>query len=510
MARARIGCIQDSFLRALRQGHGPVRNAAAKALRRSVDSRHAAGPGRLAAPLKHRLVTSGAPEVSPCTVSEELETTWRLIREELRAGVPEVAFETWLAPVRLVSRDQGTLVVSAPAEARSWVEQRYLGAISEAALKTLGSPLAVEVVGEEEAVATGESGAPPAREGVAALNPRYTFDGFVISASNRLAHASALAVAEQPAQAYNPLFLHGPPGLGKTHLLHAIGHYIQAYALDLRVAYTTVETFTGEFVAATRGGNFDRFRERFRAVDVLLVDDVQFLARRTGTMEAFFHTFNALYESGGQLVLTSDRPPVELGGLEDRLLERFRWGLVAAVEVPDLGARTTILRKRVCVDGIEGVDDETLVTVAGLAPESVRSLEGALIRLVAYASLTGESMTPELARMVLGSLAAHARSPLRSPTVAEVKQATAEALDITAEAIDAPGRRAQPTFARQIAMYLARELTGESLPAIGSDFGGRRHATVLHACRKIEREIGEHAEARELVDSLKARLGGWR
>ncbi len=444
-------------------------------------------------------------------MSEELETTWRLIREELRAGVPEVAFETWLAPVRLVSHGEEKLVVSAPTGARSWVERRYLGAISEATLKTLGSPLTVEVVGEEEAVATRESGAPPAREGVAALNPRYTFDGFVISASNRLAHASALAVAEQPAQAYNPLFLHGPPGLGKTHLLHAIGHYIQAYALDLRVAYTTVETFTGEFVAATRGGNFDKFRERFRAVDILLVDDVQFLARRTGTMEAFFHTFNALYESGGQLVLTSDRPPVELGGLEDRLLERFRWGLVAAVEVPDLGARTTILRKRVCVDGIEGIDDETLVAVARLAPESVRSLEGALIRLVAYASLIGESATPELARTVLGGLAAHARSPLRrSPTVAEVKQATAEALDITAEAIDAPGRRAQPTFARQIAMYLARELTGESLPAIGSDFGGRRHATVLHACRKIEREIGERAEARDLVDSLKARLGGER
>jgi chromosomal replication initiator protein len=437
---------------------------------------------------------------------QEPETVWRLIREELRTSIPEVAFDTWLAPLELVSHDHGTLVLRAPAEARSWLEERYLGAISQAACNAVGSPMAIEVIGEGETVATREPAGPPVREGVAALNPRYTFDGFVISAANRLAHASALAVAEQPAQAYNPLFLHGPPGLGKTHLLHAIGHYIQAYAVDLRVAYTTVEAFTGEFVAAARGGDFDRFRERFRAVDVLLVDDVQFLARRAGTMEAFFHTFNALQESGGQLVLTSDRPPGELGGLEARLLERFRWGLVAAVEVPDLVARTTILRKRVRDDGIEGIDDPTLLAVARLAPESVRSLEGALIRLVAYTSLTAEPATPELARRVLGGLAAHARSPLRQPTIDEVKQATAEALDIAPEALEAPGRRPAATFARQVAMYLARELTDESLMTIGAGFGGRRHTTVVSACRKIEREIAGRGRARELVDSLKARL----
>ncbi|CAA9504686.1 MAG: Chromosomal replication initiator protein DnaA [uncultured Solirubrobacterales bacterium] len=397
-------------------------------------------------------------------------------------------------------------MLSAPTAARSWIEERYLGAISQAARRALGAPIEVEVVGEGEAVFESDPSGRPGREEVAALNPRYTFDGFVISTANRLAHASALAVAEQPAQAYNPLFLHGPPGLGKTHLLHAIGHYIQGYAVDLRVAYTTVEAFTGEFVAATRGGDFDRFRERFRAVDVLLVDDVQFLARRTGTMEAFFHTFNALHESGGQVVLTSDRPPGDLGGLEARLLERFRWGLVAAVEVPDLVARTTILRKRVRDDGIEGIDDATLRAVAQLAPESVRSLEGALIRLVAYTSLTAERATPELARRILGGLAAHARSPLRPPTIEEVKQATAEALDVDPQALEAPGRRPAATFARQVAMYLARELTEESLMTIGAGFGGRRHTTVVSACHKIEREIAERDRARELVDSLKARL----
>ena len=451
-------------------------------------------------------MTSLARGSPPALLSQPLETAWVLIQEELRASIPEVAFDTWLAALDIVSQEHGTLVLSVPAEAKSWVEERYLGAISRAARNALGSPADVEVVARGEVVAAREPACPPPREQVAALDPRYTFDGFVISTANRLAHASALAVAEQPAQAYNPLFLHGPPGLGKTHLLHAIGHYIQAYAVDLRVAYTTVETFTGEFVAATRGGDFDRFRERFRTVDVLLVDDVQFLARRAGTMEAFFHTFNALHEAGGQLVLTSDRPPGELGGLEARLLERFRWGLVAAVEVPDLVARTTILRKRVRDDGIEGIDDATLRAVAQLAPESVRSLEGALIRLVAFTSLTGERATPELARRVLGGLASHARSPLRPPTIDEVKQATADALDVTPEALDAPGRRPAATFARQVAMYLARELTEESLMTIGADFGGRRHTTVVSACRKIEREIAERDRARELVDSLKARL----
>ena len=441
---------------------------------------------------------------------EELETTWRLIRDELRGGVSEVAFETWLAPVSLVARGEEQLVVSAPAPNRSWVEDRYLGAIERAARRVLGTAVEVEVVSEGTQVSAERPPEPASRNAVALLNPRYTFDGFVISAGNRLAHASALAVAEQPAQAYNPLFLHGPPGLGKTHLLQAIGHYVQAYALDLRVAYTTVETFTGEFVAATRGGDFDRFRSRFREVDVLLVDDVQFLARRAGTMEAFFHTFNALYEGGGQVVLTSDRPPSELGDLEDRLLERFKCGLIAVVEPPDLEARATILRKCARADGIDSIDNATLVEVARIAPESVRSLEGALIRLVAFTSLTGEKATPELARKVLGGLAAHARGGSRPPTVAEVKAATADALAITVEAIDAPGRRARATFARQVGMYLARELTGESLPAIGADFGGRRHTTVAHACRKIEREIAERPQARELVNNLKTRLGDGR
>ena len=445
----------------------------------------------------------------PLSVSEELDLLWPRVRDELRASSSVAAFETWLSPLAPLAWRDDRLILSAPSQARSWLEERYLGLISTAAGRALGAAVTIELVdeGEESVADTGHGAdAPDTRSPTGRLNPRYTFDGFVISAGNRLAHASALAVAEQPAQVYTPLFLHGPPGLGKTHLLHAIGHYVQAHALELRVEYTTVETFTGEFVAATRHGDFSRFHARFRDVDVLLVDDVQFLARRTGTMEAFFHIFNALYEAGGQLVLTSDRPPGELGGLEERLRERFKCGLVALLEHPDLTARTTILRKRVCLDGVDGIHDDVLVEVARMVPESVRSLEGALIRLVAHTSLTGDEPTPELARRVLGGFpGAASRRPVR---VEDVKGAAAEAFDLTPEALAASDRRAHVAFARQGAMYLARELTGESLPAIGAAFGGRRHPTVAHACRRVEQAAVEHPEARDVVDGLRARLTG--
>ncbi len=445
-------------------------------------------------------------------MSEELDRVWRRMREELRASSSETTYDTWLAPLAPLAQRDERLILTAPAQVRRWLEERYLGLISTAAHRAVGAPVTVELVDEgkgpvdaaEHGAETPDGAAPAGR-----LNPRYTFDGFVISAGNRLAHASALAVAEQPAQAYNPLFLHGPPGLGKTHLLHAIGHYVRAYAVELRVAYTTVETFTSEFVAAARQGDFARFHARFRDIDVLLVDDVEFLAHRAGTMEAFFHTFNALYEAGGQLVLTSDRPPRDLGGLEERLRERFKCGLVAAVEAPDLTARATILRKRVRLDEVGGLSDEVLGEVARMVPESVRSLEGALIRLVAYTSLTGEPPTRELARRVLGGLdTATDPRARRPPSIEEVKDATAEAFDLTAELLEAKDRRARVAFARQVAMYLARELTGQSLPAIGAAFGGRRHPTVAHACRRIDEAVIERPEARDAVDNLKAKLTG--
>jgi chromosomal replication initiator protein len=507
-----VPALRQRFSRALRRGRPRRDEGPQKRRSAAVDSRTPRGRGGSAAPLQARRrvrIAGGKSLPTP----EELEATWREIQAALRRDVSEVAFEAWLEPLSLTERAEGKLVLSAPEATRSWVAERYAGAIARAAGRSLGERCQVEIVAEGSggpAEERGEGRSSTGARGRSELNPRYTFDGFVISAGNRLAHASALAVAEQPAQAYNPLFLHGPPGLGKTHLLHAIGHYVRAYASELRVAYTTVVAFTSEFVAATRRGDFARFDARFRDVDVLLVDDVQFLARRAGTMEAFFHTFNALYESGRQIVLTSDRPPVELGGLEERLRERFKCGLVALVEPPDLGARATILRKRAHLDGITGIDEATIEEVARLAPESVRSLEGALIRLVAYTSLTGEAPTPQLARMVLGGLVAAAEASSRAPTIEAVKDATAEAFNLNPDTLDAADRRARPAFARQIAMYLARELTGESLPSIGAAFGGRRHATVSHACSKIEREISSSGEARAAVDNLKTRLASPR
>ncbi|MBW3593596.1 MAG: chromosomal replication initiator protein DnaA, partial [Actinobacteria bacterium] len=361
--------------------------------------------------------------------------------------------------------------------------------------------------GEPQAIGA-DGGAPQSGGGPAAvgLNPKYTFEQFVIGSGNRLAHAAALAAAELPGQAYNPLFVHGPPGTGKTHLLHAIGNYVQLFGGGLSVRYATVETFTSEFVDAVRAREVKPFRDRFRGADVLLVDDVQLLDGKARTMEELFHTFNALYESGRQIVLTSDRDPAELGALEARLQERFRSGLVAELEPPELDVRLAILRKRARLDSVTDVGDDTLLEIARRASSSVRALEGALIRVVAYASLTGEQPTPEVARRVLARFGP--QSSAEPASVDRIQEVTADVFGVSREALLAADRRPRVAFARQVAMYLARELTGESLPSIGREFGGRNHTTVLHACRRVERALrDQETTARDAVDNLRGRLG---
>ena len=338
------------------------------------------------------------------------------------------------------------------------------------------------------------------------LNPKYTFEQFVIGDGNRLAHAAALAVAELPAQAWNPLFIHGPPGLGKTHLLHAIGNYVRRYGEGMRVRYATVEDFTAEFVQAVRGRNTDAFRERFRDVDVLLLDDVQFLADKVRTKEELFHTFNTLYESGRQLVITSDRSPTDLEAFEARLKERFECGLVAELEAPDSGVRHAILRKRVLQDGLEEIPDETLEVVARVVGASVRVLEGALIRVVAYASLKKREPTPELAMEVLGRL--YSRGGKQDCSVERIQEATAAEFGIAREALLARDRTPRVAFARQVAMYLARELTDQGLPALGREFGGRNHSTVLHAWKRVSQLVDNPGEKRETVEIIRRRLEG--
>ena len=439
----------------------------------------------------------------------ELHTIWDAVQRELQSEVTEVTFHIWLQPLEPAALLGGTLFVRAPEHIRTWVEERFRPLIAAAA-KQAGSALrGVEVVDADwDAPATSTSPASTGEQQQVStgLNPRYTFDQFVICDGNRLAHAAALAVAEMPAQAYNPLFVHGKPGLGKTHLLHAIGNYVQAYGDDLAVRYATVEEFTDAFVKAMRAKDNSAFRERFRSADVLLIDDIQFLAEKMRTEEEFFHTFNSLYESGAQLVIASDRKPRELGVLETRLQERFEHGLVAELEPPDFEARLAILRKRARIDSLAGVADDTLAEVARYVNASVRSLEGALIRVVAYASLRGESVTPRLAQQVLERL--YPGSAAKDEcTIEQIQDAAADIFDISRAQLLARDRTPHLAFARQIAMYVARELTDETLPAIGRGFGGRNHTTVLHAHRRVAADMSRDPRTFEAVGALRARVG---
>ena len=431
---------------------------------------------------------------------DDLDHIWRPIRTVLRDEVPDLVFHLWLAPLAPLAWQDDLLYVGAPDHIRTWVEERYAHVISRAARSVLGRG-GVLIVPEswtptETAAASGEG----PEDG---LNPKYTFDQFVIGPGNRLAHAAALAVAELPSHAYNPLFIHGPPGLGKTHLLQAIGHYLRAHGDGVTVRYTPVDVFTRLFVRAARERDVEGFKARFRGVDVLLVDDVQFMATKAMTKEEFFHTFNALFEGGSQLVITNDRSPEEMGDFEVRLVERFASGLVAELDPPEFDTRLAILRKRADLDGLGTIEDDTLREVARLAPPSVRALEGALIRVVAHCSLAGRHPSREVARELLGAPEAGDVEPC---TVERIQAVTADAYGLAPEALLRRDRRANPARARQVAMFLAREITGESFPELGRCFGGRNHSTILHAHREVRRAMLEDDALCLRVDSLWALL----
>jgi chromosomal replication initiator protein len=423
---------------------------------------------------------------------------------ELRRETTDFTFHIWLEPLVPVGRVASTLYLLAPDHIRTWVEDSFLPLLRGAARRAADIG-AVEIVDASWRPPTVAAEEPDPAQAEPGLNPRYTFERFVICDGNRLGHGASLAVAEQPAQTYNPLFIHGRPGLGKTHLLHAIGNYVKAYGSGLTVRYVTVEEFTSEFVRAVRTGDARSFRSRFRDADVLLVDDVQFLAEKLRTEEEFFHTFNALHESGSQLVITSDRRPRDIESLEARLRERFECGLVAELEPPDFVARLAILEQRARADGLSDVPHDSLAEIAGRVRSSVRALEGALIRVVAYASLRGEEPTPELTRHVLRNLYS---GPPRMATLAEIQTATAAALQVPSDALIAHDRRPRVALARQVAMYLARELTDESLPTIGRHFGGRNHSTVLHAHRRIATQLDDDSETGTAVERVRASLAG--
>jgi chromosomal replication initiator protein len=445
-------------------------------------------------------------------VTDDPDHIWSAVQDELRQTVPADIYDIWLAPLRAVALEGDILVVEAPRELRAWVAERFARVLQVSAAAVLGPQVTVDVRAFGAATARARSASGQRREPADEslehdLNPKFTFEQYVMGDANRFAHAAALTVAELPGQAYNPLFIYGPPGVGKTHLLHSIGNYVLAYGAGLTVRYTTVETFTNEFLAALHRNDMDRFKGRYRHADVLLIDDVQFLASKAKTEEEFFHTFNALHEAGSQLVLTSDRLPRDLAALEDRLRERFEAGLVTAIEPPDLPTRLAVLRKRAQHDGVDLDDDGVLELLAERAPHNVRALEGALIRVVAFASLTSRPVSSELATEVLRDLypGAVARSARRL-TVEAIQELTAEAFGVTRDELLSSSRAARLAWPRQVAMYLAREHTGETLPAIGRSFGGRNHTTVMHACRRTADRLANDPEASAFVRRLTERL----
>ena len=435
---------------------------------------------------------------------EQLEPIWDRVLGELRRDVPDFKFHVWLSPLELVDVRGQTLFVRAPDHIRSCVRDRYLPVVREAARRGFTAGALVEIVdGEWKPRAAAEESAGDAP--TSGLNPKYAFEHFVIGEGNRFAHAAALKVAELPGQAFNPLFIHGRPGLGKTHLLHAVGNYVLRYGAGLTVRYSTGEEFTSEFVHGLRSRDMGPFKERFRGVDVLLLDDVQFVAEKARTEEELFHTFNVLRDSGRQLVMTSDRSPAELAGLEERLAERFSSGVVAALEAPELPVRRAILHKRALVDSLDA-SAALLEAIARSVRGSVRALEAALIQVVAYASLRGERATPELAERLLDAASIELRcSP---PTVDEIIDATAGRFGVTSADLVARDRRPTVTHARKVAMYLARDLTDHSLPAIGRAFGGRDHSTVLSAVRRTERDMAADPQLAAAVETLRQALAG--
>jgi chromosomal replication initiator protein len=421
----------------------------------------------------------------------DLDALWEKVRSRLRVSVPPSTFELWLDPLKAIGADGNTLYLNAPEGIRAWVERRY-GGLIRLALGELGSDLG------EVSFAAPRAGSSSKDEPGLDLNVNYTFDRFVIGDGNRAAHAAALAVAEAPSEAYNPLFLHGPPGLGKTHLLVAIANYLREHAGRLTVRYTTAERFTTEFVSALRSEGAEEFKRRYRDLDVLLVDDVQFLEGKRHTEDEFFHTFNALYEGGSQLVLSADRLPRELSSLEARLRDRFEWGLTVAVGAPNLATRLTVLRRLVREAGIDAEGD-VLAELARRIDSNVRQLHGALTKLVAHASLTAKPLSAELIDTVIPGTRSRESTP-----VEEIQHEVSRAFGISRAELVGSTRAATPLRARQVAIYLTRELTDLSLPQIGRLYGGRDHSTVLNSIRRLEARFDEDQGLADQVERLRS------
>lgn len=437
---------------------------------------------------------------------------WSKILDIIKKDLNPQSYQTWFIHTKPAALEGNTIVIETPnAYFRDWLIDHYMEMAEEAARRVCNKPMGISFIvaqpgtalkqpkqeqprlrsKKQEELLTPQSG----------LNPLFTFDNFVIGSNNRFAHAASLAVAESPAKAYNPLFIYGPVGMGKTHLLQAIAHFaLQKYS-SLKVLYISSERFTNQLISAIQNRTTISFRQMYRNVDILLIDDIHFMAGKETTQEEFFHTFNVLRDAQKQIILSSDRPPKDIPSLEQRLVSRFEWGLITDMQPPDLETRIAILRKKAERETIS-VPDEVPAFIAEKIKTNIRELEGALIRVIAYASLTGQSVTLPLAQEILKDVIKEEKKI----SIETIQRRVAEAFDIGVS--DIRGKRRTKTFAypRQIAMHLARELTDFSLPQIGEYFGGRDHTTVLHACNKLHQETSKNTETKKLIENLVAKI----
>ena len=445
----------------------------------------------------------------------DLKKLWDQTLTIIKAEMSEVSFNTWIKSCEPISISNDTIRISVPNSfTQDILEKRYKDLVANS-IKSICSKLyKIEflIASDIKSDETSKEDTPELKKKKAVLisdelsttlNPKYTFDSFVIGNSNRFAHAASLAVAESPAKAYNPLFIYGGVGLGKTHLMHAIGHYILQENPKAKVVYVSSEKFTNELINAIKDDKNEEFRNKYRKVDVLLIDDIQFIAGKERTQEEFFHTFNALHEENKQIILSSDRPPKEIPTLEDRLRSRFEWGLIADIQPPDFETRMAILKKKADVEGLN-VPNEVMVYIATKIKSNIRELEGALIRIIAYSSLTNRDVSVDLASEALKDIISNKESA--PVTVKTIQESVANYYNLRIEDLKSQRRTRNIAYPRQIAMYLSRKLTDMSLPKIGEEFGGRDHTTVIHAYEKISENLKTDEGLQSMINDITKKL----
>ncbi|MFB9860040.1 chromosomal replication initiator protein DnaA [Salinicoccus siamensis] len=436
-----------------------------------------------------------------------IKEIWSNTLKGIKGTIANASYQTWFQETSMVHLDNEKAVIKADTQfQRDWLEKNYSGLIQEQLYEVMGEKPEIRITTEEEETpmqTVTEKKPEPEVPVHTQLNVNNTFETFVIGNGNRFSHAASLAVAEAPAKAYNPLFIYGGVGLGKTHLMHAIGHYVLEHRPNAKVAYLSSEKFTNEFINSIRDNKTEEFRNRYRNVDVLLIDDIQFLAGKESTQEEFFHTFNALHEDNKQIVISSDRTPKEIPTLEDRLRSRFEWGLITDITPPDLETRIAILRKKCEEEKVE-IPNEAMIYIANHIHTNIRELEGALTRVAAYSKLVNQPLTPEMVSEALKDLVTQSKS--KKITISDIQEAVASFYDIQIEAFESKKRTKSIAFPRQIAMYLARELTDYSLPKIGEVFGGRDHSTVIHAHEKISKMVSEDETFKQELEEIENRI----